>query len=556
MNDDKNLDPDNVPDEDSIPQNEQGQPPTSDSAEQLQPKLDIETEHTLKETTTATVTSEPKPDMSLDTVEAKQVLSFRGPMGESEPQHGLCTITDHRRNGYVRKGDRGPWIRIDSPKAPALIAGAICETRGVVPRQTDVLEVIAQLKMSVLLAPQTHAVWLRIAALPGGGVEIYVGDLADTRIRVKPRLVEVIQGASSETHFYESPTMAPFVLPAETGDLRLLERYLNLDPTDRGLLIAWITYVIAHPKQHGVAFPILMLGGEHGAGKTFLCHILQALVDPSVLGVQAFPRSERDFAITTQLSSVVFYDNIRAFSRDASDMLCRATSGGMFTIRKLFSDGDVVTLSVHGAFVLNSIHAPIEQPDLAQRTMQLNLLTIDEKNRRSERVMKDEFARDLPAIFRGLLDLVADVLVHLPDVEVVRPERMVDFVHWMGAMERSMGALCEPYQMAYTEALRRGMRGSLEEQPLAAAVMELVDRLDRMEWSGKPADLYDALAKVAGRRAVNSRHWPVNASAMSKQLKTLVPALRRQGIEVHFGRGRARRITITRTERFDHDDEY
>jgi len=551
MIDDPNLDRDIVPDEDSNDKG-QGQPPTGDSAEPQQPKLDIELEHTLKEATTETERNELT--TSLDKVETNQVLSFRGPMGANEPQLGLCTITDHRRNGYVRKGDRGPWIRIDSPKAPALIAGAVYETRGVFPRQIDVQEVIAQLKMSVLLAPETHAVWLRIAPLPGGGTEIYVGDLADTRIRVRPGLVEVIQGASSETHFYETSAMAPFVLPAETGNLRLLDRYLNLDPTDRGLLIALITYVISHPKQHGVAFPILVLGGEHGAGKTFLCYILQALMDPSLLGVQAFPRSERDFAVTTQLSSVVFYDNIRGFTRDASDMLCRATSGGMFSIRKLFSDGDVMMLPVHGTIVLNSIHAPIEQPDLAQRCLLLNLLPIDEKNRRSERVMKEEFARDLPAIFKGLLDLVSDILVHLPDVEVVRPERMIDFVRWMAAMERSMGAPCEPYQTAYSETLRRGMRGSLEEQPLGAAVLELVDGVDRMEWTGKPAALYDALAKVAGRRAANSRHWPVNASAMSKQLKTLVPALKRQGIDVQFSRGRERRVTITRTERFDHDE--
>src|SRR5512140_2812409 len=126
MNEDKRLDRDIVPDEDSNDKG-QGQPPASDSAEPQQPKLDIELEHTLKEATTETERGEPT--TSPDKVETNHVLSFRGPMGASEPQHGLCTITDHRRNGYVRKGDRGPWIRIDSPKAPALIAGAVYETR-------------------------------------------------------------------------------------------------------------------------------------------------------------------------------------------------------------------------------------------------------------------------------------------------------------------------------------------------------------------------------------------------------------------------------------------
>jgi hypothetical protein len=112
-------------------------------------------------------------------------------------------------------------------------------------------------------------------------------------------------------------------------------------------------------------------------------------------------------------------------------------------------------------------------------------------------------------------------------------------------MERHLGAPNAPYQTAYSEALRLSMRDSLEESPLAAAVMQLVQAGQRTEWIGTPSDLFDALCKVAGRRASNSRDWPLNPSALSKRLKPLVPALLRQGIEVHFGRGRERRITVT-----------
>lgn len=484
-----------------------------------------------------------------DTTETKkEVQSFRSLMTAGSPNHGLSVVVDHRRNGYVRRYRRGPWIRIDSPKAPALVAAAMCDGTGVVPRSPEVQEAIEKLKMVVLLAAQTEHVWLRVAALATGGVEIYIGDPEDTRIRVTPGRVELIPGESSETHFYATQATGPFVIPAEQGNIRLLDGYLNLHPTDRALLIAWITYVIGHPKQHGVAFPILVLGGEHGAGKTFLCYILQALVDPSFLGVQAFPRTERDFAVTTQANSVVFYDNMRTVSGDASDWLCRAASGGVFAIRKLYTDGDIVALPVHGAIVMNSIHELLNQPDLTQRCLQLYLLPIDENNRRSERTMKEEFSRDLPIIFRGLLDLLANVLTHLPTTEVVHPERMIDFVRWLAAIERSMGIPGGPYQAAYSDSLCRSMRGSLEELPLAAAVLELIDGIDKTEWSGTPADLLDALSRQAGRRAASSRDWPLNASAMSKRLKPLVPALRRQGVEVRFGRGRERHITITRTE--------
>ena len=533
-----------VPTEREACKEERGKSPSCDSGDPPPLRCDAEAERSTEGEQGGSSQQNRKDETN------KELLSFRGLMRGDEPHHGLSIAADHRRNGYVRRGDRGPWIRFESPKARALVAAAIYENTSVLPRQPDVQEVMDALKMAVLLAKKTHDMWLRVAALPAGGIELYVGDPEDNRIRVTPGRVELVDGATSETNFYETQATAPMVLPAEEGDLKLLHRYLNLEPIDRGLLIAWISYVLAHPKRHGTAFPILVLGGEHGAGKTFLCYIIQYLVDPSLVGVQSFPRTERDFAVTTQSSSAVFYDNLRSITRDASDMLCRAAYGGEFVIRKLYTDGDTVALRVHGAIVLNSIHTLtlIDQPDLTDRCLQLNLLPIDENNRRSERAMKQEFMRDLPVIFRGLLDLVANALVHMPTVEVIHPERMIDFVRWMAAMERSMGAPNEPYQSAYSESMRRGMRGSLEELPLASAVLDLVDGVHRSEWSGTPADLLKALSGHAGRRAANSRDWPLNASAMSKRLKPLVPALRRQSIDVRFGRGRERHITIMRTE--------
>ena len=217
--------------------------------------------------------------------------TFRSLMGLTEPHHGLRVIADHRRNGYVRRGDGGPWTRLDSPKASALVAAGIHETSGVQPRQFDVQEVIEQLKMAALLAPETHDVWLRVACLPNGEREIYLGDPADTRVRIAPGRWRLVPGGFVEVNFYETQATAPFVVPAREGTTKLLEPYLNLDPVDRGLAIAWITFVLAHAKQPGVAFPLLVLGGEQGAGKTSLCYVIQLLTDPSFMGVQSFPRN-------------------------------------------------------------------------------------------------------------------------------------------------------------------------------------------------------------------------------------------------------------------------
>ena len=69
-------------------------------------------------------------------------------------------------------------------------------------------------------------------------------------------------------------------------------------------------------------------------------------------------------------------------------------------------------------------------------------------------------------------------------------------------------------------------------------------------WSGTPAELLDELEDVVSKRTLYSRGWPQTASALSKRLKSLQAALRRQGIEVTFSRGKYRTITIRRMEAF------
>jgi hypothetical protein len=148
------------------------------------------------------------------------------------------------------------------------------------------------------------------------------------------------------------------------------------------------------------------------------------------------------------------------------------------------------------------------------------------------------------------------VFVHLPVAQATHPERMIDFVRWMAAMELALGASDhQPYQSAYSESLRRGLRSSLEELPLAGAVLELVDGASN-EWTGTPYELLMALSNLTSRRAVNSHDWPDNPNKLSKRLKPLLPELKKQGIEVTFGRGRKRWITVKRIGGEVDDGEY
>lgn len=196
---------------------------------------------------------------------------------------------------------------------------------------------------------------------------------------------------------------------------------------------------MAHPKLDTSKYVILVLNGHQGSGKSFLCNIILRLIDPNRTGIQILPNNGKDLAIAAQNAHVLCYDNIRDVRESIADLLCIAATGGSVSCRQLFTDEDQQVMRLHVALVLNGIHSFVNQPDLAQRCLPLELLPIQESQRKSEVQLVEEFQADTPAILRGLFDLIADVFTHLPNAEVTESERMFDFSQWLAAMEMVHG---------------------------------------------------------------------------------------------------------------------
>ena len=321
---------------------------------------------------------------------------------------------------------------------------------------------------------------------------------------------------------------------------------LNLHEADIILLIAWISYTLAHAKVSTTNFLFLVLYGDQGSGKSTLSRIVQALIDPSVIGVQTFPHSQKDLAIACQNAHVLFYDNLRTIKPSMADTLSIASTGGALTSRQLYTNAEQSVLWLHGAMVFNGIHSFVDQPDLAQRCLPIHLRSIDESGRLSESDMMRQFQIDLPVIFHGMLDLIANILANRSSAEITNPERMIDFVRWLATMEKVDEVPTGVYQAQYSSVLNEGMLDSLLENPLAATVISFSTEQSSGQWTGTPADLYQELCFLVGRRARISVEWPQNPIALSKRLKSLQAGLRKQGIEVTMTRGKERKITITR----------
>jgi len=397
-------------------------------------------------------------------------------------------------------------------------------------------------------------IWNRIGRIRDG-IELALCDSADTRVRVTANGYTVVD-RDSETVFQERPTSLHLPRPSNTSALHLLRRYLNVSDAEVLLLYAYITYILCSPKCKGSKYVLLVLQGDQGTGKSLLCRLLQRIIDPSVLELQAFPSNSKDLPIILSNCHLVVLDNVRSFSPAVSDLLCTASTGGNISSRALYTNDTLHVLSLHGAIILNGIHGFVVHSDLAQRCLTIRTLPIDGQQRIPEAELLKNFERDLPDIFAGLLELSSKIMAQLPNAIVTHPERMIEFSQWIAAMELALGLPQGEVQASYSRILNESQLDTLLDNSLASAVIKFVSEQLDQRWRGTPAALLKELEEGRSPRELNSQDWPRNPIQLSKRLKSLKASLDSQGVKVEITRGKTRQIIITNVGDLDTSEIY
>lgn len=413
-------------------------------------------------------------------------------------------------------------------------------------KKEEINEVIQFLKAYARFEGEEATVHLRTAKAGSCAVELDCGDDEHTRVRLKNGEVKIMTSGSDKL-FHRSSSIQPMIKPAEQANWQDLLPFLNMSEEEQLLLIAWMTYILAHPKGSDVGYPLLIVKGEQGAGKSFLCKsLIRQLVDPNSVGIQIFPKSTKDLVISSLNAYVLIYDNLRKLTTEFSDALCIAATGGSISTRKLYTDSEEHIMHLHAPVVLNGIHNFVEEPDLASRCLNIQLIPMDAERRERESVLESQLQSKLPGIFRGLLELAAKGLQIEDEVEVIYPERMLGYVHWLAAMETLMELPAGQLQLAYRRNLKQVMLDTIQENPLAYSVLQFAREYSDEPWQGRPQELLTALeAHVPRRFRGSSNEWPNNAISLSKRLATLHKALTAQGVILKLGeRGKHRKISI------------
>jgi hypothetical protein len=435
---------------------------------------------------------------------------FHSPDGEA---YATFTVAGHRETHAVRSKAVRLWLQRrfyeEHSKPPG--AQALQDGLGV-------------LEAKALFEGLEHEVNVRVAEYEGA---VYV-DLANDAweaAKITSEGVEVV--SDPPVRFRRRKGMLAFPHPAIGGNVGALRRFVNLkDAKDWLLLLAWLVQAFRPTSR----YPILILLGEQGSAKTTLARMLKAMVDPSTTPVRSVPRGEHDLFIAANNSWVMALDNLSGLPPWLSDALCRLSTGGGFGTRTLYENDEETLFDATRPVILNGITDVATRADLLDRAIILVLPTIPEEERRPEAELWGEFEEALPEILGGIFTAVSVALRELPEVELTSLPRMADFAKWATAAESALGMVPGEFMEAYTGSRREISEMALEADPVAVAVVKLME--NRHEWIGTAMELLKELGKRVDEDVRRFKTWPKQPQHLSRHLKRLAPVLRAEGIEV------------------------
>ncbi|PIR00331.1 MAG: hypothetical protein COV66_07560 [Nitrospinae bacterium CG11_big_fil_rev_8_21_14_0_20_45_15] len=339
--------------------------------------------------------------------------------------------------------------------------------------------------------------------------------------------------------------MLPLPTPVRGGNLKDLTKFLNLEEKDWPLVAG---YLIASMKPTG-PYPILILQGEQGSAKSTFARLIRRIIDPNSSPLRTIPRNERDLMIAAQNGWILNFDNLSGLRKELADAFCRLSTGGGFSTRELYSDGEETLFNSQRPLILNGIDDIAVRGDLKDRAFIINLPVISEEKRRPESEVLEEFEQFLPSIIGALLDAVVCALKNLASVQLNSLPRMADTAKWVTAAEESLGWSSGTFMKVYGANRVEANRVGLEFDLVAQAIFNLKVETS-WSWEGTYSELLGQLNEKQSDSVTKNKFWPKTASALSQQIRRQAVTLRSAGIEVRTLTRTAdkRPVLITKTE--------
>lgn len=447
--------------------------------------------------------------------------------GASGEGFASVPVDDHRENYPINSQVFYRWL-----------AARAYDELGAPPGVQALQDTLRVLGARAVAKGPLQAPWRRVGARAGRSY-IDIGDASWRAISISGSGFEVVRG--DDLPFLRAPRMRPLCEPEAGYSIDELRPFVNVVSEDDFILV--VAWLVAAMRERG-PYPILILNGEQGSGKTSLCRLLRSLVDPAAPATQGPPKDERDLVVAAQNAHVLALDNLSHLSAEMSDWLCRLASGAGFATRMLHTDRDENVFDGARPIILNGIPALAERPDLSERSLVVHLVSIPEDRRRPEDELEADWKVAGPRALGALCDAFSSALRRLKDTKLKRPGRMADFEKLICAAEPGLGWEPGTFSAAYEANRRNASRAAFEANPVAVAIDEFIREESATLWSGTATRLLGCLATRASEATKRSKQWPSTAQGLGNHIERVKPLLRQRGVIVERKHSGERLITI------------
>lgn len=457
-------------------------------------------------------------------------------MGEAK----LWLTPEKQVYATVHVNGRSENWSIESNNFQSWLVGKYYSDTGLAPNSQQLSDALRVFAAEAIKTGRTYTPALRVAYFEG----VAYLDLADAErniIKIDRGIWELVEQAPVK--FIRPSTMLPLPIPEAGESVERARHLFNVGDADFKLLVGWLMRVLWGGSTN---YPLLVLGGEQGSGKSSMARLIRSIIDPCRVPSTSLPRDERDTVVLALNSHVLNFDNVSRVDPSMSDVLCRLSTGGGFTTRRLHTDGELFSFYGVRPTVLNGITNLTEKADLAERSLTITMKRIEGAGRLTDQALNAEWERLAPEFLGALLTGIARAMSEFDYVELPELPRMADFVKFCVAASKGMDWEEGEFLDAYNRNQQQTTESVFEGDPVAVAIHTMMTTEGVAKtWTGTATNLLQELNLITSEDTKRSYSWPKTANAFGNALKRVVPLLRKKGIDVErHNTGQARLIVL------------
>jgi hypothetical protein len=305
----------------------------------------------------------------------------------------------------ARVGRRLECIEIDSEAGGDYIRQVVRDASGKMPPKGEIDNLRATMRIASRQVGRRITVHQRIAKHDG----MRVIDLGDTEGQCVFVTADGWHVAPNDSvAFIRGRGYGVLPIPIKVGNKRQAFKLLFDWLVSLGVAKAragLVVVVLVTWLRTGNAYPLLLLFGPGGSGKTTAARLILLLIDPTEsMRLPNIQTGNDNIGAAAQHRHVLSFDNESKLSAEEQDQFCTCATGGEIVCRKMYTNGDVAIMPIHRPVVITALQPVVTRPDLMTRTIPVEFA--QRETRRGENEILAEFLEMRPALLGALCELL------------------------------------------------------------------------------------------------------------------------------------------------------